>query len=142
MRFKITIIAFIIILPIAIFAQCKNMAKKTCIPKLVPFVHNGQLNSSSLAAGETAELSMTFNSGLDYRILVCAEDVLGKPTFKVIDVEKNVVYNSAESGAIPFWDFNVESTQQFTVEVSVPPSDSPNSIVPTGCVTVLVGFKQ
>ena len=142
MKIKFTIIALTIVLPLGIFAQCKNQAKKLCMPKLMPYTHNGQLNSSTLLAGQTAELELTFNAGLEYRILVCASEVLGKASFKLIDVEKNTVFNSSDINNSEFWDFNVESTQQFTLEVTIPKSESSNDIVPSGCVSVLVGFKQ
>ena len=142
MRFKLILITLTVVIPFTVFSQCKNVAKKECLPKLSPYTHNGQVNSSTLLAGQTAELQMTFNSGLDYRILVCASAVLGKASFKLIDVEKNVVFDSKESNSPELWDFNVESTQQFTLEVTVPKSNSPNNIVPSGCVSVLVGFKQ
>ena len=142
MRLKVVFIALTVILPFVGFSQCKNIAKKQCLPKLSPFVHNGQVNSTVLLAGQTAELEITLNSGMDYRILVCAAEVLGKAFFKLVDTDKNVVFNSKDSNVPEFWDFNVQSTQQFTLEVSVPESSSPNDIVPSGCVSVLVGFKQ
>ena len=142
MKIKFVIIALTIVLPFSVYAQCKNIAKKQCMPKLAPYTHNGQLNSSTLLAGQTAELELTFNSGLEYRVLVCSSEVLGKASFKLIDVEKNVVFNSSDFNNSEFWDFNVESTQQFTLEVNIPKTESPNDIVPSGCVSVLVGFKQ
>ena len=140
MKLKFFFFALTFILPLGAFSQCKNIAKKQCMPKLAPYTHNGQLNSSTLLAGQTAELELTFNAGLEYRVLVCSEEALGKASFKLIDVEKNVVFNSSDFDSSEFWDFNVESTQQFTLEVTIPKSDSP--ISPSGCVSVLVGFKQ
>lgn len=141
MRSKFILTALILLLPSVIFSQCKNVAKRDCLPKLTPYSHNGQVNSTVLMAGETAELEITVNSRLDYRILVCVSPILGKGYFKLIDMDKKVVYDSQKSDTPELWDFNVESTQQFTLEVSVPKSTSPNNIIPSGCATVLVGFK-
>jgi hypothetical protein len=142
----VKILAFFAIVstfPLFANAQCNSFTKKKCMPQLAPYVHNGQLNSTSLAPGEVAELMMTFYSGQDYRILVCAQEVLGEVGFKVMDSEKNVLFNSKEKDNAKFWDFNVKSTQQLIIEVSVPEvKSSPSSVVQTGCISVLVGFKN
>ncbi len=123
-------------------AQCNTFVKKKCLPNIQPFTSNGQMNTSTLSAGQSATMSLTFYSGQDYRLLICSQDILGEVTFKVIDVNKKVIFDSKENNAPDFWDFKVKSTQQFTVEVDVPPSESTNSIVPSGCVSVMVGFKK
>jgi hypothetical protein len=123
-------------------AQCNSFVKKQCMPKIQPFTNNGQMNTSTLSSGQSSSLNMTFYSGQDYRILVCSQEVLGTVTFKILDMSHKVVFDSKENDSPDFWDFKVKSTQQFIVEVSVPPSDSPNSIPPSGCVSVMVGFKK
>ena len=123
-------------------AQCNAFVKKKCMPKIQPFTNNGQMNTSTLTSGQSSSLNMTFYSGQDYRILVCSQEVLGTVTFKILDMSKKVIFDSKENDSPDFWDFKVKSTQQFTVEVSVPPSDSPSSVAPSGCVSVMVGFKK
>lgn len=123
-------------------AQCNSFVKKKCFPKIKPFTSNGQMNTSNLSSGETATMNLTFYSGQSYRILVCSQEVLGEVSFKVYDANKKLVFNSEDNNAPDFWDFKVKNTQQLTVEVSVPPSQSTNSIVPNGCVSVMVGFKK
>ena len=59
------------------FSQCKGFVKKQ-IPKLAPFIHNGQINSSVLLSGDHAELTLTFYSGQNYRILVSNQETLGR----------------------------------------------------------------
>lgn len=122
-------------------AQCNSFAKKKCIPELAPYIHNGQLNSAMLMAGETAELQLTFYSGQEYRIMVCGQENLGDINFKLKDASNNVIFNSADQKSKKkFWDFNLKSTQQFNVEVSAPESNSPNESN-SGCISVIVGFK-
>ena len=127
--------------PSLVNAQCNAFTKKKCMPQLAPYIHNGQLNSTTLTPGETAELMMTFYSGQNYRVLVCAQEILGDVSFKILDSEKNQLFNSKDKGA-KFWDFNVKSTQQLIIEVIVPESNTPNAIVQSGCISVLVGFKN
>lgn len=126
----------------ASYSQCKTFAKNACMPKILPFIHNGQLNTTTLMAGEKAELQMTFYSGQEYRLMICAQPILGSVTFKISDINKKVLYDSKDNNNATLWDFKVASTQQLFVEIDVPPANAPNNIVPSGCVSVLVGFKQ
>ncbi len=109
--------------------------------KVVPFTNNGQVNTNTLAAGQTVSLNLSFYAGQDYRIIVCSEEILGEVTFKIIDKSKKVVFDSAQNDYPDFWDFKAKSTQPLTVEVTAPPSQSTSSIVPSGCLSVIVGFK-
>lgn len=124
------------------FSQCNAFTKKKCLPNLAPFVHNGQLNSAMLMAGESAELQLTFYSGQQYRLMVCAQEILGDVTFKLKDNTNKVIYNSADHKTKNFWEFDVKSTQQLTVEVVAPESKSPNNLSQSGCISVLIGFKK
>lgn len=123
-------------------AQCNNFVKKKCMPNISPFTQNGQMNTSTLTAGQSAEVNLTFYAGQDYRILVCFQEQLGDVTFKVMDASRKVIFDSKENNYADFWDFKVKNTQQLIVEVTAPPSETRTSIVPSGCVSVLVGFKK
>lgn len=139
---KIILISAVAALPASgIFAQCKAFVKKQ-IPKLSPFIHNGQINSSVLLSGDHAELTLTFYSGQTYRIVVGAQETLGDVYFVMKDANKNQLFSSKDQGKFDYWDFTVESTQQLTIEVMVPEVDTPTGLVPSGCVSVLIGFKQ
>lgn len=126
-------------------AQCNSFAKKKCLPSLSPFTHNGQLNSTQLGAGETAELAMTFYSGQNYRLMVCNEPSIEGVYFKLKDADHKEIYNSHEKEQK--FDFNVKSTQQMFIEVVVPDhkngehTKGGHDITHSGCVSVLVGFK-
>ena len=109
--------------------------------KVVPFTSNGQVNTNTLEAGKTISLNLSFYAGKDYRIIVCSEEILGDVTFKVIDKSKRVVFSSAENNHPDFWDFKAKSTQTLTVEVTSPPSQSTSSVIPSGCLSIIVGFK-
>jgi hypothetical protein len=123
------------------FGQCKGFVKKQ-ITKLSPFIHNGQVNSSVLLSGDQAELTLTFYSGQTYRILVSSQEVLGDVHFVMRDAARTQLFSSKDLGKFDYWDFSVESTQQMTLEVVVPNVDTPSGLVPSGCVSILVGFKQ
>jgi hypothetical protein len=123
-------------------AQCNGFTKKKCIPMLAPYIHNGQLNSTTLMPGENAELLMSFYSGQEYRLLIAGQEILGNIQFKVMDSDHKVLFDNKEHNNVKFWDFNVKSTQQLIVDVIVPEQKIDNSLVQSGCVAVLVGFKK
>jgi hypothetical protein len=122
------------------FSQCNSFNKKKCIPSLKPYVHNGLNNSASLLTGEHIQLLMTFNPGQDYRIMVCAEEALGQVQFKLVDEKKKIIFASKDHSNTNMWDFNVKTSQQITVEVTAPPSNSPHH--KSGCVSVVVGSMK
>jgi hypothetical protein len=123
-------------------AQCKSFAKNKCLPDLAPYIHNGQMNGATMMAGEKAELQMSFYAGQDYRLMVCAQPILGETTFRLLDKNKKVIFNSKDHKNVTFWDFNVASTQQMILEIDIPESGAKHGMVPSGCVNILVGFKQ
>ena len=112
------------------------------MPKIQPFTQNGQVNTTTLTAGQKTSLNLTFYSGQDYRILVCAQEQLGDVSFVVKDMQKKVVFDSKKNDLPDFWDFKVKNTQQFTIEVQIPDSESTSSVLPSGCVSIMVGFKK
>lgn len=129
------------LVPLLDVAQCNAFIKKKCMYKIVPFTSNGQVNSNTIQAGQTISLNLSFSAGQDYRIVVCSEELLGEVIFKVIDKSKKVVFDSSQNNYPDFWDFKAKSTQPLTVEVTAPPSQSTSSVLPSGCLSILVGFK-
>lgn len=123
-------------------AQCKSYAKRSCRPMLTPFIHNGMVNNAVLVPGDKAEMLLTFFSGQEYRLMVCAMPVLGNVSFRILDSDRNPIYESKKDPSKNYFDFKVASTQQLIVEITVPENKTAVDIVPEGCVTILVGFKK
>ena len=126
----------------SVYAQCKNFTMKKCMPSLAPFIHNGQLNSTTLSPGESAEMQMTFYSGQEYRLLICGQEILGSIAFKVTDLDKKTLFDSKDHNNASSWDFKMNSTQNIVIEVDVPPSKSANDLAQSACVSMLVGYKK
>ena len=145
---KIVVLALAISLPLMGYSQCKGFAKKKCLPALKPFIHNGQLNSTTLMAGESAELVMTFHAGQQYRVMICAQQSLKKVSFKLMDMDREILFSSEDQNDAKNWDFNVKATQQMIILVSVPRAGKHDAAKLTGtlsisgCVALLVGFKD
>lgn len=123
-------------------AQCKGFTKKQCLPKLAPYTHNGQLTSAVFMPGESAEIEMTFNAGKSYRLIVASQEVIGNATFKVLDQTNKVIYQDTSSANMLSWDFSMKNTQPLIIQITVPPMETSNKIVPSGCVSLLIGFKE
>ncbi len=128
--------------PMQSHAQCKSFTKKHCIPNLTPYVYNGQLNSAVLSEGDVAELLLTFYADQDYRVQVCGHPALGNIQFQVFDTEENLIFDNAKKDYVKYWDFKSNSTQQLIVRVTVPQENNRSGMVQTGCVSILVGFKE
>lgn len=125
--------------------QCKKFTKNYCLPTLTPYINNGQLTSAILNPGDSADVELTFNADKEYRILVCSQDQIGNVQFKVLDNTRKVLYKSDENDKNPHWDFKVNHTQKFVVQLTVPPMEKSvqkTNLVPNGCVSLLVGFKK
>lgn len=123
----------------SLFSQCQQYAKAKCMPQLKPYISSGQLYSTTLLSNDKTELTMTFYSGQNYRVAVCSEKALGQAIFKLKDADNNVFFTNKGYGN--FWDFNVQTTQELTIEVNTPPGDSDATLDKSGCVAILVGFN-
>lgn len=124
------------------FSQCRNIAKK-CLPELAPYIYTGQLNTAEMAEGETAELGITFYSGQEYRIIICSSSVLGDIRFNILDKDRKLVFANKDHNNARSWDFKVNSTEEYTIEIIVPAGKGKTSgIANMGCVAILTGFKK
>lgn len=122
-------------------AQCKAFAKKVCLPELSSYTHDGNYHAAVLVEGEEAELYKTFYSDMDYRISIVGEDKLPSIEFKILDVNKNVLYSNKEKDYAHTWDFKLQSSQQLKVVVKVNSFNKPGETPASGCVAIMFGFK-
>ena len=123
-------------------AQCKRFTKKNCLPKLDPYIYNGQLNSAILAQGDVAELNLTFYPDQDYRIFVCSDPILGNVHFKLYDKDKNLIYDNETTDYLPYWDFSTNQSMELILRVMIPEKSESDLDVKEGCVSILIGFKE
>ena len=124
-------------------AQCKVFAKKRCVPELGDYKFNESFNAAKLFPGEDAEVSLTFFSGQNYRIVVCNQDIIGDINWQVLDGANRILFESfAGEDSKSSFDLKVLDTQQLKVKVWVPDMKTANEMAPQGCVAILVGFKE
>lgn len=122
-------------------AQCKGFARRICKLDLENFIHDGNYHAAVLTEGEEAELYKTFYSDHNYRIAICGSDVLPDIEFKVMDIQRNVIYTNRNNGYKTTWDFRLESSQQLMISLTVMrgnPGEEPAS----GCVAILFGLSD
>jgi hypothetical protein len=121
--------------------QCKAFAKKTCLPALGSFVHDGNYHATVLSEGEEAELYKTFYSDMEYRLSICGDEALPPVEFTVIDADKNILFSSKESNNAKTWDFKLQSSQQLRILIKISSSGQQGGTPANGCVAIMFGFK-
>jgi len=122
-------------------AQCKGFAKKICKEELESYIHDGNYHAAILTEGEEAELYKTFYSDQDYRVAICGSDNLPPIEFKVMDVNKNVLFSNEDVEYGKTWDFKLESSQQLKLVVKVTTFEQTSDAPASGCVAIMFGFK-
>jgi hypothetical protein len=123
-------------------AQCRSFAKNKCVPELAPYKFNESFNGAQLAPGEEAEVNLTFYSGQEYRVMVCAHPILGEVNWKLVDANNKMVFESLADQPKKKFDFKASTTTQMKVVVWVPPMKGKTDMVHVGCVAIMVGFKE
>ena len=133
----------LVVLQTGAMAQCRAFAKHNCIPNLLPYKFNETFNAAQLAPGEEAEVDLTFFSGQDYRLMICAHPILGEVNWKLMDGTGQTLFESMANDPKPNFDFKVATTQQLKVHIDVPEkAKGGNEMLNVGCVGILVGFME
>jgi hypothetical protein len=131
-----------VVMATAAQAQCRSFAKNKCVPELAPYKFNESFNGAQLAPGEEAEVNLTFYSGQEYRVMVCAHPILGEVNWKLVDANNKMVFESLADQPKKKFDFKAATTTQMKVVVWVPPMKGKTDMVHVGCVAIMVGFKE
>lgn len=139
-RIVLTLVVLVLTAGTAINAQCKSFAKKTCLPELGSYTHDGNYHATILSEGEEAELYKTFFSDMEYRLSVCSDENLPPVEFLVLDADRNILYSSKENNNARTWDFKLQSSQQLRIVLRIPSGQS-SGVPPQGCVSIMFGFK-
>lgn len=121
--------------------QCKSFAKRTCLPELGTYTHDGNYHATMLTEGEEAELYKTFYSDMEYRLSVCGDEALPPVEFVVYDVNRNILFSSKEANNTRTWDFRLQSSQQLRIVLKVGTTNQQGGNPASGCVAIMFGFK-
>lgn len=119
-------------------AQCDSTASLCNKHLTAKFISDGQQYRALLLNNEeTAEFRTTFYGGTIYRVAACSGMNDGQLIFRVKDKDGKLLFTNSEYRNAPYWDFNVTSTIDATIEAQLDGSNSGS-----GCAVILIGFKQ
>ena len=79
---------------------------------------------------------------MEYRIAIVGENKLPAIEFKIMDINKNVLYTNKDNNYASTWDFKLQSSQQLKIIVKVSSFNKPGDTPASGCVAIMFGFKM
>jgi len=123
------------------FSQCISFARNIAKPQLAPFIHDGNYNATYIEEGESAELHKTFFEGEEYRLVVSAVESMPKLRIRIMDDQRNVIFDNADHQFAQTWDFVAKATEALIVFIKVPDVKEKTSVM-GGCVAILFGIKS
>ncbi len=119
-------------------AQCDTIANYCHINNFtVDYVSDGQNYRALLFGDQEAEFETTFFGGVTYRVGACTGFSQGNLIFTVKDLNNNTLFDSMEQQNASYWDFSVENTVTLKISAKLDALEAPS-----GCATILIGFKQ
>jgi len=127
MKYIVTIL-FTAIISFSAFSQagvCGQFHKKYCIlekEKGTKWLYNAQSKSGLFNQGMVSKLRCVIYKGMDYRVSVCCETVLGdKVSYKIYDARTNeMLFDNSTADNTQIFEFQSISTRQLIIEVVVP----------------------
>ncbi len=129
----------IILLAAGKFAQgqCDSLADFCQRHITSQYISDGQTYRALLSGDDVAEFQTTFFKGTTYRIAACSGSSDNNLIFKIVDVDKNILFSNADYNTAAYWDFFVENTLSVTIE-----STLDNNKSDSGCAVIVIGFRK
>jgi hypothetical protein len=141
-----------VVISTAAFSQagvCGNFHKKFCIlekDKGAKWQYNAQSKSGLFNQGMISKLRCVIYKGMDYRVSVCCETVLGdKVSYKIYDSRTNeMLFDNSAAEDTQMFEFQSISTRQLVIEVVVPQGATEkdkHKSADAACVGLLIEHK-
>jgi hypothetical protein len=110
------------------------------------WLYNAQSKSGLFNQGMVSKLRCVIYKGMDYRISVCCETVLGdKVSYKIFDSRTNeLLFDNSTSEDTQNFEFQSVSTRQLIIEVVVPQGATEkdkHKATDAACVGLLIEHK-
>jgi len=122
--FLTLVLAFISLNAMSQAGVCGNFHKKYCVfdKSKEKWTYNAQSKSGLFNQGMVSKLRCVIYKGMDYRISVCCETVLGdKVNYKIFDGRTNeLLFDNTVAEDTQIFEFQSISTRQLVIEVMVP----------------------
>lgn len=119
------------------FAQCDSLAFSCQKHIEENYISDGQSYRALLNGDDTAEFQTVFYEGNTYRIAACSGQGDGNLIFRIVDQDRNIMFNNRDYATAPYWDFYVESTIVVTIEAMLDANKNAS-----GCAILVIGFKK
>ena len=100
------------------------------------YINDPQYYATPLNYGETKQFTITFIGGNIYRLAV-ASSTENNVQFLIYDQENNILFSNADFSYSPYWDFDVPSTLECTIKVSLVSTQMLEDFA-----SICIGFKQ
>ncbi len=128
---------------------CGNFHKKFCVlekDKGAKWQYNAQSKSGLFNQGMISKLRCVIYKGMDYRVSVCCETVLGdKVSYKIYDSRTNeMLFDNSAAEDTQMFEFQSISTRQLVIEVVVPQGATEkdkHKSADAACVGLLIEHK-
>jgi hypothetical protein len=150
MKYIYTILIFAVTLFVtAQSSVCGQFHRKYCTfenTKGEKWQYNAQSKSGLFSQGMVSKLRCVIYKGMDYRISVCAETVLGdKVNYKIFDSRTNeLLFDNQTADDTQVFEFQSVSTRQLVIEVVVPQGATEkdkHKATDAACVGLLIEHK-
>jgi hypothetical protein len=151
MKYILSIIVAVV-LSTSVYAQsgvCGQFHKKYChfeADKDGNWQYNAQSKSGLFNQGMVSKLRCVIYKGMDYRISVCCETILGeKVSYKIYDARTNeLLFDNKTAEDTQQFEFQSVSTRQLVIEVMVPQGATEkdkHKSTDAACVGLLIEHK-
>lgn len=122
---SLSIVALISITALAQTSVCGQYHRKYCKfedDKGREWLYNAQSKSGLFNQGMVSKLRCVIYKGMDYRISVCCETIIGeKVNYKIFDSRTNeLLFDNKAAEETQIFEFQSVSTRQLVIEVVVP----------------------
>lgn len=149
---KYTLTLFFIACSLYLMPQtsvCGQFHRKYCVfedTKSEKWQYNAQSKSGLFNQGMVSKLRCVIYKGMDYRISVCCETILGdKVSYKIYDSRTNeLLFDNSTADNVQNFEFQSVSTRQLVIEVMVPQGATEkdkHKSTEAACVGLLIEHK-
>jgi hypothetical protein len=151
MKYVLTLLV-VTVLNASVFSQasaCGQFHKKYCVlegSSSGNWQYNAQSKSGLFNQGMVSKLRCVIYKGMDYRVSVCCETVLGdKVNYKIFDSRTNeLLFDNSTAEDTQVFEFQSASTRQLVIEVVVPQGateKNKHKSAQAACVGLLIEHK-
>lgn len=128
---------------------CGQFHRKYCVfedTKSEKWQYNAQSKSGLFNQGMVSKLRCVIYKGMDYRVSVCCETILGeKVSYKIFDSRTNeLLFDNSTADNVQNFEFQSVSTRQLVIEVMVPQGATEkdkHKSTEAACVGLLIEHK-